>query len=368
MSENSIGQILKDHYQSITAISEYERKVIRNIIDCRTQAMGGRVEKCSDCGHEIILYNSCRNRNCPNCQASQSRAWLEKRQKEVLPVSYYHGVFTIPSELNSLFLHNKRVCFDVLFKAVNKTLTQTAFRNLKLQIGFMSILHTWDQRLNFHPHIHCVIAGGGFHIDTKEWTGLKNKKYFLPVKVLSRVFKGKLLFYLNKAFRKKLLKTSASDFISACKTVSQKEWVVYLKRPFAGPRQVLKYLSCYTHRVGISNKRILKQDGKSVTFTWRDRKAGNSKKTLTIPAVLFVQRLLLHILPRRFVKIRFGGFMVNRLRKKMTEQCGKLNTLAANKYMECFTDDSYTSMTNTASICPKCQKGTMLFLGFLNTS
>jgi len=195
MGENIIGKILKDNFSKIQTVSDYEKKVISNIIDCRTKVMGGRIEKCEACGHEIQLYNSCRNRNCPNCQGTQSFKWLSNRLNEALPVQYYHGVFTIPDELKKLFLYNKRVCFKILFKCVSQTIGQIAKRNLKLFPGFISILHTCDQKLNFHPHIHCVITAGGLDKNKTKWIDVKNKKYLLPVKKLSRVFRGKILFY-----------------------------------------------------------------------------------------------------------------------------------------------------------------------------
>jgi len=237
---------------------------------------------------------------------------LNKRLNEALPVQYYHGVFTIPKELRGLFLYNKKVCLNILFKSVSKTLQQVTKRNLKMNIGYITILHTWDQKLNFHLHIHCVIAAGGLSDDKTKWIAIKNKHYLLPVKKLSKVFRGKFLFYLNKAFNKGLIKIEKNAFINICSITSKNDWVVYLQRPLGGAEQVLKYLSRYTHKVGISNKRIKSYDGNYVVFSYRDRQDNNMEKELKIPGLLFVQKFILHIVPRRFVKIRFYGFMVNR--------------------------------------------------------
>lgn len=367
MNENIIGKILDDHYDKIETVSIYEKKVIRNIIECRTSTMGGRKEKCELCGHEVILYNSCRNRNCPNCQGTQGFKWLNKRLNEALPVNYFHGVFTIPEELKSLFLYNKRVCLKILFKSVSKTLNQVAKRNLKIKIGFITILHTWDQRLNTHPHIHCVIAGGGLDFSNSKWIHIKNKNYLLPVKRLSKVFRGKTLFYLNKAFRQGLLKIEKNNFLSLCAGVSKKEWVVFLKRPMGGVGQVLKYLSRYTHKIGISNRRIKHYDGKSVTFTYRDRRDNNIEKELTLPVMLFIRRFMLHIIPKRFVKIRFYGFMVNRFRKKMVILCRELIAIESDNLDNILPTITLLPFIDHC-ICPVCNAGRMRLVYENNSS
>lgn len=366
MSENMIGSILDDNFCKIQSTSGYEKKVIRNIINCRTSAMGGRIERCDICGHEIQLYNSCRNRNCPNCQGTQSFKWLHKRLNEALPVQYYHGVFTIPEELKSLFLYNKRICLNILFKSVSQTIQQVATRNLKIKLGFICILHSWDQLLNFHPHIHCVITAGGLNEDKTEWLGVNNRNYLLPVKKLSRVFRGKILFYINKAFKKGLLKIDRNSFISLCALVSKKEWVVYLKRPLGGAGQVLKYLSRYTHKVGITNKRIIDYDGKNVTFTYRDRRDVNKEKELSLSAILFVKRFILHIVPKRFVKIRFYGFMVNRYRKKLTALCRELIASVESNLQDVLPTISILPFIDR-STCPACGKGKMRLVTPYNT-
>lgn len=199
--ENNIGRILENNFNKITFNSRYERRVIAEIINCRTEKLGQRVEKCDHCGNEVVYYNSCRNRNCPNCQGKQSFKWMNNRLNEALPTDYFHCVFTIPEELREMFLYNKRVCINILFKAVSKTLTQVAKRNLRIKIGFITVLHTWNQRLLFHPHIHVIIPGGGLSSDGSKWVSVKSG-YLLPHKKLSKVFRGKILFYLNKAFRK----------------------------------------------------------------------------------------------------------------------------------------------------------------------
>ncbi len=320
--------------------------------------MGSRIAKCDCCGNEVILYNSCRNRNCPHCQGSQGFRWLNKRLNETLPVQYYHGVFTIPKELRGLFLYNKKVCLNILFKSVSKTLQQVAKRNLKMNIGYITILHTWDQKLNFHPHIHCVISAGGLNDDKTKWMSVKNDRYLLPVKKLSRVFRGKFLFYLNKAFKKNLIKIEKTAFINLCSTASKNEWVVYLKRPLGGAGQVLKYLSRYTHKVGISNKRIKSYDGETVVFTYRDRKDNNIEKEMKIPALLFVQKFILHIVPKRFVKIRFYGFMVNRFRKKLIALCRSLIAEIDGNLSDILPSISLLPFIDR-TVCQVCGKGKM---------
>lgn len=361
MSENKIGIILKDHLSQLTFLTDFERRTLQNIMNCRTQVMGERRQKCECCGHEVILYNSCRNRNCPHCQGSQSFRWLSKRLDETLPVHYYHGVFTLPEELKRLFLAHKKLCLKILFKSVSRTLSQVAQKNLKIKIGFISILHTWDQRLNFHPHIHCVIPGGGLSSDHNQWISVRNKNYLLPVKKLSRVFRGKILFYLNKAFRQGLLKTDKTGFISLCAAAAKKEWVVYLKKPMGGAGQVLKYLSQYTHKIGISNRRIQSYDGKTVTFSWRDRRDGNREKSQSLSALLFIQRFILHIIPKRFVKIRFYGFMVNRLRKKLAGHCRDLIGRNSNTLENILPSISLLPFSDQ-QLCPVCQKGKMILV------
>lgn len=357
MSENIIGQIFKDHFFKMYNISEFEYKVINNIINCRTEIMGERVEKCDHCGHEIRLFNSCRNRNCPNCQGTQAFKWLRKRLDEALPVNYFHGVFTIPQELKHLFLYNKVLCLKILFKSASRTLQQVAKKNHKIKIGFISILHTWDQQLNFHPHIHCVIAGGGLNQDKTKWIEIKNKNYLLPKKILSKVFRGKVLFYLNKAFRNNKIKIDRNEFVSLCSISAKKDWGVYLKRSMGGVEQVLKYLSLYTHRIAISNHRIKNYDGKIVTFTYRDRKDQNKQKILSLPADLFIRRFILHIVPKRFVKIRFYGFMVNRLRKKIIPICKEFIAIASKSIENIL--PPLSALFTEYSTCPICKKGLM---------
>jgi hypothetical protein len=367
MSENKIGQIFHDNFHKIHFVSEYERRIIKNIIDCRTSVMGGRIEHCNNCGHEIIMYNSCRNRNCPNCQSNLSFKWFNKHFKGSLPVNYFHSVFTIPEELKDIFLYNKKVCLNILFKSVSKALIQAAGRRMKSKIGLISILHTWDQKLNFHPHIHCILAGGGLSFDRTKWISVKNKNYLLPVKILSRVFRGKLLFYLNKAKNKGLLKVDKNHFLSICNTVSKKEWVVFMKRPVNGAKHVLKYLSRYTHRIGISNRRILNYDGNSVTFSYRDRRDCNNEKTLTLPAMLFIKRYILHIVPRRFVRIRFYGFLVNRFKTKLLQLCRELILKDALDLNHVLPDISVIEFVDY-SVCPVCRKGKMVTKLLINSS
>jgi hypothetical protein len=355
--ENNIGKILENNFNKIIFNSKYERRVIKEIINCRTEKMGQRVEKCDHCGNKIIYYNSCRNRNCPNCQGKQGFKWMNNRLNEALPTDYFHSVFTIPEELRELFLYNKRVCINILFKSVSRTLTQVAKRNLKIKTGFITILHTWNQKLLFHPHIHVIIPGGGISFDESKWISVKNG-YLLPKKKLSLVFRGKILFYLNKAFRKGKLNVKENYFLSVCNIVSQKDWCVYVKRSIGGATQVLKYLSQYTHKVGISNRRIISYDDKTVTFSYLDRDDGNKKKTLTLPVMTFIKRFMLHIVPKRLVKIRFYGFMANICRKKKIELCRDL-IMKDSKELDFVLPNIETGKFIDHTICPLCKAGKM---------
>ena len=293
--------------------SSDQLKAIYAIKNCRTSIYGANVKACDTCGHIEISYNSCRNRHCPKCQTMAKEKWLLERQDELLPVGYFHVVFTIPSELYKIFYKHKKEMYTALFKAVAETVKELAAdkKYLGAQIGSTSILHTWGQNLLFHPHIHMIIPSGGL-TSTGKWQSSK-KKFFIPVKVLSRKFRGKLL-----AFIKNNLDASLRD------ALYNKEWVVYCKPPFKSSKHVLNYLGRYTHRVALSNNRILKVKNDGVTFKWRDYKDNNKEKTLTLSAVEFMRRFLLHILPSGFTKIRHYGFLGNRNKNTKLRLCQKL--------------------------------------------
>jgi Putative transposase/Transposase zinc-binding domain len=328
-----------DAYRKTHNLPLQQLRVMRAIEVCRTAALGGHVEKCSQCDLTRIAYNSCRNRHCPKCQNSERADWLESRKAELLPVEYYHVVFTIPEELARIAFYNKEVVYSILFKAASETLLTLARdpKHLGAEIGFFAILHTWGQNLLHHPHVHCVVPGGGLGPDHDRWIGCK-PGFFLPVRVLSRLFRRLFLEALEDAFYQGKLcffgeTESLRDAIAfaAC-LVSQenREWVVYSKPPFGGPGQVLEYLGRYTHRVALSNERILGVSNGEVTFQWKDYRHKDKQKSrvMTLPADEFIRRFLIHTLPPGFPRIRHFGFLANRHRSEKLELCRQLLTTA----------------------------------------
>jgi hypothetical protein len=299
-------------------------KVVMAILRCRTAALGGHVDQCSRCGHQAISFNSCRNRHCPRCQTNARERWLEARRAELLPTHYSHVVFTIPHLLAPLALQNKQLIYDLLFRCSAETLLEVAKdpRHLGAEIGFFSVLHTWNQKLQIHPHIHCVVASGGLSPDHTRWVRPRGENFFLPQAVLSEVFRGKFSDSLKQAFAAGelqflgQLKALAQPrvFQSFLRQLFRHKWVVYCKPPFGGPDQVLRYLGAYTHRIAISNYRLVSFDGEKVTFRFRDSADHNKKRLMTLPADEFLRRLLLHVLPRGFVRIRHFGFLASRRR------------------------------------------------------
>jgi hypothetical protein len=315
-------------------ITWQHQKVLLAITRCRTAALGGHRDRCSSCGHTTaISYNSCRNRHCPRCQANARVRWLQAREQELLPTRYVHLVFTLPRELSPLALQNKRVIYDLLFQTSAATLLEFARdpRHLGAEIGFFSVLHTWNQRLQFHPHVHCVAAAGGLAPDHMHWIPSRHT-FFLPVKALSRVFRGKFddglkaVFHLNKlGFHGDLAPLAAPRAFAAwTRSLYRHKWVVYAKPPFGGPEHALRYLSGYTHRIAISNRRLVALEQGNVTFRWRDSAHANKQRLLTLPVDEFLRRFLLHLLPRSFVRIRNFGFLANRRRAALLPLCFQL--------------------------------------------
>ncbi len=304
-------------------ISGKHIKVLLAIVRCRTAVLGGHLDECTRCGHRAISYNSCRNRHCPKCQAGARDRWLAARRQELLPTRYVHVVFTLPRELAPLALQNKKVLYNLLFRTSGKTLLEVARdpRHLGAEIGFFSVLHTWNQKLGLHPHIHCVVPAGGLSADHTHWIKTRYA-FFLPVKVLSRVFRGKFVAALKRAFRDGQLRfhgdlrplAQPKTFSSWLRPLFRKDWVVYAKRPFGGPEHVLQYLGRYTHRVAISNHRLVSLADQKVTFRWRDSAHHNAQKLMTLSLDEFLRRFLLHLLPQGFVRIRNFGFLANRKR------------------------------------------------------
>jgi len=309
-------------------------KAIRAITQCRTAALGGHVDVCPQCsGDPSISYNSCRNRHCNKCQSQARNRWIEARKQELLDTRYFHVVFTLPHDLHGLVLQNRAELYNLLFRTVAETLREVA-RNpthLGAEIGFFSILHTWGQNLLFHPHIHCVIPGGGIAPDKTRWIHPPHP-FFLPVKVLGKVFRGKFVAGLRHLHRKKRLTCAGSIqhlietkcFSAFLRTLFRQRWVVYAKPAFGGPDQVIRYLGRYTHRVAISNHRLVSFNGEQVAFRWRDYAGGNKQRLMTVSGDDFMRRFLLHILPKGFVRIRHFGVLANFRRSEFIDLCRKL--------------------------------------------
>jgi hypothetical protein len=355
-------------------LSSAQKRVLSDIQACRTAVMGGHVEACDECGRREISYNSCRNRHCPKCQALARARWLEQRTAELLPISYFHVVFTLPAEVAALALQNKRLLYGMLFQAASQTLMTVAAnpRHLGAEIGVLAVLHTWGQNLMHHPHLHCVVSGGGLSPDRSRWIASR-KHYLLPVRVLSRVFRNKFRALLERAFQRGELQffgeleplANADAFRRFLATVAGREWVVYAKRPFSDATCVLKYLARYTHRVAIANSRLLAYQDGCVTFRYKDYARQSSQRTMTLPAAEFIRRFLLHVLPDGFMRIRHYGYLANRRRRQRLAACRQLLGVEQPATTEASTEGPHANPsapseeTQAAPICPTCKQGRM---------
>ena len=321
-----LADIFRAHgpdYRRSHRLSPQQARVMNAIEACRTAQLGGHREHCQQCGYQRCFYNSCRNRHCPKCQSLAKAQWLEQRQAELLPVPYFHVVLTLPHELNGLLLANKRHLLNLLFQAGAQTLLQFGRNNLGGTVGFTMILHTWDQQLRPHVHLHCLIPAGALAADRSRWIP-GDPRFLFPVHALSRVFRGKFLDGLRRLGQRGDLLSGTDDLDPLCESLRKKPWIVYAKPPFAGPEQALGYLGRYTHRIAISNERILDLRDGAVTFAYRDRAAGDVRRTMTLPADRFIGRFLLHVLPRGFVRIRHYGFLANRCKVDALARCREL--------------------------------------------
>ena len=362
--------------------SPQQRRVMRDVQACRTAALGGHVDACDRCGHEAISYNSCRNRHCPKCQGPARARWLDARAGELLPVPYFHVVFTLPGVLAPLALQNPAVVYNALLGSVAATLSEVAAnpKRLGARIGFLAVLHTWGQNLMHHPHVHCVVPAGGPSPDGTRWVHGR-ADFFLPVRVLSRVFRGKFIERLKAAFGRGELQfhgnleplATSADMERLLNESVRNEWVVYAKPPFGGPGQVLKYLARYTHRVAISNGRLLGLADGKVTFRWKDYAHGDRKGTMTLEATEFIRRFLTHVMPAGFVRIRYYGFMANRRRAENLARCrlllGQHTAPGARDGVEV---DRPAAAAGPAAddaddrcCCPRCGQGRMRIVGRL---
>ena len=374
---NNIQDIFQKHgptYRKNIKLPLNQLKAMGSIEACRTSALGGHIDECEECGHTKIYYNSCRNRHCPTCQNLAKEKWIEARNEDLLGTSYFHIVFTIPEEINGVALRNAKEVYSILFKAASETLLELARdeKYLGAEIGFSTILHTWGQNLMHHPHIHCIVPAGGLSFDKIRWINSR-KKFFIPVKVLSRKFRGKFLAYLQKAYYDKKLKfvgqikdlEESHIFQCFISKLRQKEWIVYCKPPFKSAEYVLQYLGRYTHKVAISNNRIVFNGNGYVTYKWRDYKDNNKEKYMTVSAEEFIRRFLLHVLPDKFVKIRHYGILANRNRKTKLKLCKRLTGIKNNKITipnkKLSVEEFILKLTGKdITKCPCCEEGKMI--------
>jgi hypothetical protein len=368
-----IFRLYADDYRRSHAVSYQQLKVMRHIEICRTAVLGGHVEQCDQCAFELIAYNSCRDRHCPKCQTLTKEQWLNDRKAELLPCGYFHLVFTLPHDLNPIVLSNKKTALNILFTAVNQTLQAFAKDpqwRLEGRLGFISVLHTWSQTLIDHFHLHCLIPAGALSFTKDRWIPASDN-YLFKITSLVSAFKKRYLKLLSGAYLKDQLiftkKTAAleskQNFQQLINCVSKKRWIAYAKRPFAGPQQVLEYLGRYTHRVAISNNRIISIDNGRVTFTYKDRQNDNEIKKMTLDAHEFIRRFLLHVLPKGLIKIRYFGFLAHTNKKKDIPLIRKLidpDATLPEKSNESISEMMLRLTGIDISCCPKCKKGKMI--------
>jgi hypothetical protein len=339
-------------------------KATQAILQCRTAALGGHVEMCDGCHDAKVSYNSCRNRNCPKCGNVKKEQWMLDRTCELLPVPYFHTVFTVPHELNPLFLANQKVMYSLLFKAASETLTKLALnpKFLGAQIGVTMVLHSWGQNLSFHPHVHCIVPGGGLSPSGCSFVRSK-KTFFIPVKVLSKVFRGKFLYFLKQAFVEEKLRFAGqslpyaeeASFQSLIDSLYEKDWVVYCKKPFKSPYYVVQYLSRYTHKTAIYNNRLVSMDDETVTFSYRDYKDESKVKLMKLNAMEFMRRFMMHVLPSGFQKIRYYGFLSNCNRKTKLLKCLHLTRSPVKPRVKLSAKELILKVTGVdISICSSC--------------
>jgi hypothetical protein len=348
-------------------LSPAQRKAFRDICACRTAALGARFEQCNTCSHQTTLFHSYRNRHCPKCQSTARDQWLDRTAKELLPVPYSHVIFTLPGAFIPLVRQNARLMYDLLFRCVSETLLTIARDPSRLgaEIGFLAVLHTWNQKMLPHPHLHCLVPAGGLALDKSRWVHSR-KRFFLPGRVLGRMFRGKFLALLAVAYRRKQLRLAGAlqplqrpgAFDRFVSDLRKPNWVVEVRAPFGGPEHVLKYLARYTHRVAISNGRLLELRDGQVTFRWRDSADHNTQKVMSLEAVEFIRRFLLHVLPPGFVKIRHFGFLANGRRAEGLKLSRSLLPVSSPPAL------LNTRQRNAIERkCPSCGIGTLCFLG-----
>jgi hypothetical protein len=365
-----VADVFRQHEQEFLQrwghmLTTRQLRALRDICACRTEALGAHVEQCDGCSRQIIAYDSCRNRHCPKCHSRARDTWLAARSAEFLNTPYCHVVFTLPQQLSMLALQNPRVIYGILFRAVSETLLTIAAdpRQLGARIGFLTVLHTWNQKMMHHPHLHCLVPAGGLSPDRSQWIRCR-QRFFLPVKVLQRLFRGKFLAFLGDAFRNQQLRFAGAltdlqhpaSFDRLLRQLRSMNWVVYAKRPFGGPEHVIKYLARYTHRVAISSGRLVEMREGRVTLRWRDSADSNKQKLMTLEATEFIRRFLLHVLPPGFVKIRYFGFLANRNRRDALLLCQSLLPAPSTK-LSTLLDETQRQAVERK--CPFCKIGTL---------
>jgi hypothetical protein len=366
-----VADILYHHlhdYKAKYPLWPQHRKIVSDLLNCRTAQLGGHIECCDNCGSLRIAYHSCRNRHCPKCQHMPREKWLAKRKNEILPGGYFHVVFTLPHELNPVILNNKKVLLNILFAAASKTLLIFGKNELNGTLGFWAILHTWDQKLNAHFHLHCLVAGGVVSKDKKHWLPVRND-YLFNQEALSRVFRGKFMQHLDHVRQIGMLKFTAEAYGNLKNSLYLKSWVVSVCDPVKHLEHVLEYLARYTHRVAIANSRIKKLENGTVSLTAKNRKK-KSKEMITITAVEFIRRFLLHSLPSGFVRVRHYGFLANRNRNKNLNAIRNLMGMAAAPEKQVANlQEMVLELTGTdITACPCCRKGKMQFLAEISKS
>jgi hypothetical protein len=360
-----VAHILHKHvglYQKLYPLWPEQRKIVSDLINCRTAYLGGHLERCTHCGVERIQYNSCRNRHCPKCQHMPRERWLQARKAEILPTTYFHVVFTLPHELNPIILKNKAIMVNMLFKAVSQTLLAFGKNKLGGKLGFIAILHSWDQRLNAHFHLHCLVAGGAVSEDWTRWSPCET--YLFNEQALSMVFRGKFMEQMTRTIISGKL-PFAGSYQQLKEKLYGKNWVVSVREPIEHPEYVLEYLARYTHRVAIANSRLVQIKDGNVTFRFKDRKT-NQFEYETTTAVEFIRRFLLHSLPRRFVRIRHYGFLANRNRKDNLAKIRRLFRLCLQAKQSASLQHMMLQLTGIdITLCPCCKKGKMRLVALL---
>ena len=358
-------------YAAKHKLSARQNKVIQDIQHCRTSALGGHVDACDECGHIRISYNSCRNGHCPKCQSMAREEWIEKRRSELLPVKYFHFVFTLPSELHDIMRYNERLLYGQLFKSAWQSLQELLGdkKYLGVETGMIAVLHTWGQNLHYHPHIHCLVPAGGLATNGKWIKSRKN--YLVPVKALSTLFRAKYICFLRQAHKQRMLNLEGrcakwavyqkmNDLLNA---LYNRDWVVYAKEPFAGPEKLIGYLGRYVKRIAIDNHRIvdIDQDRKQVAFRWRDYADENRVKVMWLSWEEFIRRFLQHILPTRFSKVRYYGLFANRDKTKRLNRCRKALGIPVKSKLiiSCWQERFYRLTGIDPTLCPCCEKGKM---------